>query len=167
MASADDEIPSFMDETTHTATIGGRKLVFHAVSSSVLFELQRALGPQLAKVIDAFASQQPHEVRQAAIGELVGAVSSNSELTCKVILDALHEEKWVARPVTAQTISAFFKKTDGPNLARMLAAVAQVNAEAFGPFVLGLLVQATGGLEAFSGKVLALVERVRATGVAA
>lgn len=140
-----NEIPSFLAPATHKATIAGRELTFFPVSAQVMFRLRAVSGP-LAKVIDAFVSGQEFEHRQKALAELLEAVGANGELAALLVLDALHEEDWVKRPITSQAASAFFAKVDGPTLVGMLLAVAKVNGDAFGPFVQELVTGLTHGV---------------------
>ena len=133
---AKSELPSFLSPATITETIAERELVFFPISAKVLFRLRPVAG-HVAKVIEAYQSGQPYDVRQKALAELLDVIGQQGELACTLILDALRDEEW-ARPVTAQAASALFERIDGPTLAAMLAAVARVNAEAFRPLLQGL-----------------------------
>jgi hypothetical protein len=133
---AKSEIPSFECEKTHEAKIGGRVLVFHAVSGPVLLRLQQKLGPAFAKLLLALRTRQD---AKAAAAELLEAAGGNPQLVGELVLDALHDEDWVERPVKPRIVDEFLQKTSGPALLRMLAAVATVNAVAFLPSVPELL----------------------------
>ena len=133
------EIPDFLAPTTHDATIRGQSLRFYPVSAQMLFRL-RPLSSPMARVVDAFVSDQGYEERQKALAAMLDALGQNGELACALVLDALHDEAWVKRPVTSQAAGALYAKLDGPTLVEMLGAVAKVNGEAFRPLAEGLLV---------------------------
>jgi hypothetical protein len=133
------EIPDFGAPQTLDVTIRGQALRFFPISAQMMFQL-RPLSAPMARVVDAFVSDQGYEERQKALAAFLDALTTNGELAAKVVLDALHEADWVKRPVTAQAASAFFAKVDGPTLVEMLGAVAKVNGEAFRPLAEGLLV---------------------------
>jgi hypothetical protein len=129
-------VPSFLVEKTVDIEIGGRALRFYAVSAPVLFRLQAALGAPLAKLLSSIYAGQAHD---GALGALVEAIGANSEIAATLVLDALHEEPWVKRPVTKAAVEEFLAAVSGPSLVSMLAGVVRVNAEAFGPLAVGLL----------------------------
>lgn len=133
------KIPSFLAETTHDVEIGEHTLRFYAVSAPVLFRLQGALGGHLAKVLVAIRAGEPYEAQLAGLLEAIG---SNGELAATLVLDALHDEDWVTRPVTKAAALEFLDRVGGPSLLAMIAAAVTVNAEAFGPLVVGLLTTA-------------------------
>jgi hypothetical protein len=132
-------VPSFLCETTADLELGGHTLRFYAVSAPVLFRLQAALGGPLAKLFSALYAGQAHD---DALGTLLEAIGANSELAATLILDALHDEPWVKRPVTKAAVEEFLGSVGGPSLVAMLSAVVRVNALAFGPLAVGLLASA-------------------------
>lgn len=150
MANKND-IPSFLTPQTHDAEIGGKALRFYPMSAQVLFRLRAVAGPA-AKVIDALVSGQGYDERQKAIADLLDAIGQNGQLAATLILDALHDEDWVARPVTVQAASALFEKLDGPTLVAMLMACVEVNKAAFGPLFSGLAARAEAAQAAAVGR---------------
>lgn len=133
-------VPSFLAEKTVDLELGGRTLLrFYAVSAPVLFRLQAALGAPFARLFSAIYAGKAHD---GALGALLEAIGANSELAATLILDALHDEPWVQRPVTSAAVDEFLGSVGGPALVAMLSAVVRVNAEAFGPLVVGLLATA-------------------------
>lgn len=124
------QIPSHLKKTTFDLEVGGHTYRFYAISADVL-----------AQVLDAGAP-----IRQAAeaafesgdMGPLLRQVQEHSELAATVVLDALHEEAWVSRPITGEDARAFAAATDEPTRLSMLTAAAAVNARAWRPFAEGL-----------------------------
>lgn len=141
-------IPSFADEVTHELRLGGRTLVFHAVSGPVLLRVQHRLGGPFAAVLHALFTGDAEAI-QKALAALLEKVSEHGQAVGLLVLDALHDEEWLREgnervPLTPALVDQFLAATSGPALVAMLAAVAAVNAKAFAPFARGLLADLTG-----------------------
>lgn len=123
-------LPSFLAPPKHEIEIGGKVLRFSSISSGPLKALLDA-GDAIRPAVDAAFSA-------GDFLPLVEAIESHRELAALLVLDALHDEPWVSRPVTAEAAAAFAAYVDGPTLMTMLTAVAAVNARSFRPLIKGL-----------------------------
>lgn len=140
--------PSFLSEVTYTLELRGRRLTFYAMSSRVMLRAQQRLGAPVAAIIAGLIAGGG--IEEKAAGALLEAVGRDEDLAARLVLDALHDEAWAARPATDQAVADFLGRTDGPSLTAMLGAVAAVNAEAFVPLAVGLLAGVRARAEAFA-----------------
>lgn len=153
MAPQNGTIPSFLAPVSHPIEVGGHALTFHPVSASMLLKL-KPVTASIARLIDAFVSHGANlfaapavEARQSALAQLLSAVQAEPYLIGMLVMDALHDEKWVKRPVQQKDAEQLLERIDGPSLAAMFGAIVAVNREAFAPFVAELQ-QARGELAA-------------------
>lgn len=145
------EIPSFACEETHELTLGGRKLVFHAISGPCLLRIQRQLGGPFGRVLAAMFAGR--EALQSALADLLAVSGEHPEAVGALVLDALRDEEWNDAPSSSAAIDQFLNATSGPSLVAMLASVAAVNSKAFLPFAQGLLADLVGAARAAAGSL--------------
>lgn len=133
-------LPSFLAPAKHELEVGGKSLCFHAISAEPLKAVLEVAGEIRPAVDAAFSGGE--------FMPLVTAIAGRRELAALLVLDALHDEPWVSRPVTAEAAREFAAHVDMPTLLSMLTAVAAVNVRAIRPLIKGLpgVMKALGSL---------------------
>lgn len=126
-------IPKFVVDDEHRATVCGQDLVFKPITAPIMFRC-RSVSSAAARVLDALLTRQGFEERQRSFAAFFEAVGKDPELAGLLVLDALRSNEGFP-PANPKNAKEFVEGSDGPSVARLLRAVAEVNVEAFAPFV--------------------------------
>jgi hypothetical protein len=136
-------MPSFALEKTLDVDLGGQTLRLYSIGAVALLKLE-PLASRLFSGLRPLFSGATGDQQQAALLEVFGVMGQNPETLGYVILDALHDEPWNARPPSPAAIRAFMDRLDAAALLVLVQALLMVNVEAAIPLLQRLTGRATG-----------------------